>query len=220
MIVQQLQWHFHIHFSKMNKFFFTLHKSVIIHITFDLHMIQYFIYPLLLSLLSNIISVFISWYFLFRDPKFVSANEQIEAKQNQVKELEAGDDVENVKIKRKIKRLREEVVALQKEVSGKSLKSNLITALSSLLLSRIWKSYFENTVCARIPFTPFGIFTRISHRGIENDDMRDANFNFVFWLGSIAFRDILNKLFGFEVARMDFASMLNNPALMNKANFN
>lgn len=177
-------------------------------------MIRDFVYPLLLSLLSNAISIFINWFFLFRDPKFVAANEQIESKQNQIKELEASDDAENIKTKRKVKRMRDEITALQKEISGKSLKSNLISTLSSVILSRIGKSYFENTVCARIPFTPFGVITRISHRGIENEDLRDANFNFVFWLGSLSFRDIMNKLLGFEIARVDFTSMLNNQAMM------
>ena len=170
-------------------------------------MLQYLFLSLGASLAASIINVFLNWLLMYRDPKFVSQSEQIEKDQKLIEDLQSKDDEDKATAK-KIKRLNKEIEEFQKEVSVKSAKSNLISGIVLFMFNRLVKGYFENIICAKIPFTPFGIVTRISHSGIENENMRDGNFQFIYWLGTTLFRDMLNKLFGFQLVRMDFQSMM------------
>ncbi|KAH0789894.1 calcium load-activated calcium channel-like [Histomonas meleagridis] len=172
-------------------------------------MLQYLFLSVGASLVASIINVTINWFLMYRDSKFVSQSEQIEKNKKIIEELQSKDEEDKASAK-KIKRLNKEIEEFQKDISMKSAKSNLISGIVLFMFNRLVKGYFENIVCAKIPFTPFGIISRISHSGIENDNLKDGNFQFIYWLGTTVFRDMLNKLFGFQLVKMDFQSMMDS----------
>ena len=166
-------------------------------------MILHFLGAFFASLLAALLNALISWLLLFRSESFREQIANLEKKRKQLEELrEKNDDEKDRTTAKRIKRLEDDIGVITKEVTGKNLRFNVVSGLFLFVMNRVFRSAFEGIIVARIPFEPFGFVTRITHAGIENEDMRDASFQFVYWLGSLLFRDVLNKLFGFEVPQL------------------
>jgi hypothetical protein len=54
---------------------------------------------------------------------------------------------------------------------------------------------------AKLPFRPFGIVMKMSHRGLQGDDPTDCSMAFLYFLCSISIRTNLQKFLGFAPPR-------------------
>lgn len=63
-------------------------------------------------------------------------------------------------------------------------------------------SHFYGTVCARLPFEPFGFVGSMTHRGLEGDDMQEVSLVFIYLLAQMILRGTVSKVLGTEGPRM------------------
>lgn len=159
-----------------------------------------------MSLFSAICGTFINWLFVLRTSSFQNNKVALEKCQKQLDELNTKDDDDKTIAKRK-KRLMNDVKVYTQNISSISMKGNLVSAIFFIIFNRLAKSTFNGLVCIRIPFHPWGLVAGISHAGIENEDLQDGGYNFIYWLGTMFFRDVITKIFGIEMPKIDFQTL-------------
>lgn len=159
-----------------------------------------------MSLFSAICGIFINWVFVLRTSAFQNNKVALEKCQKQLDELNSKDDDDKTIGKRK-KRLLNDIKVYSQNISSISMKGNLFSAIFFFIFSRLARSTFDGLVCVRIPFQPWGLISGIAHAGIENEDLRDGGYNFVYWLGTMFFRDVISKFIGVEMPKIDFQTL-------------
>ena len=68
-------------------------------------------------------------------------------------------------------------------------------------------SWFSGTVAARLPFTPWGFASGMTHYGIENPDMTLCSVTFIFVLTNMSLGTYLKKFIGLEGPRVSQPNM-------------
>ena len=144
------------------------------------------------------LQVFLSWLFIYRRPVVKQLSKELEKSKSELEELQRNDEVKDEKKRAKrIKALQAQVQRLTGEYSRKTVFVSMLILGSSLIMNRSCASLFEGKVCAYLPFTPFPILTRFTHRGLESSDMTEAGFTFIYWATFSLFREILSNIFNF-----------------------
>lgn len=161
-----------------------------------------------MSFFSAICGTFINWFFVLRTTEFKNNKVLLEKKQEQLEELKSKDDDDDKTRKRK-KKLMNDIKEYSQIISKISMRGNLVSAIFFIVFSRLARTTFNGLVCLRIPFLPWGLISGISHSGIENEDLRDGGYNFVYWLGTMFFRDVISKIMGIEMPKIDFQTLTN-----------
>ena len=80
-----------------------------------------------------------------------------------------------------------------------NMSSMVITGVSLYVVSWYWAN---NVVVGKLPFTPFGMASNISHKGLTGDDTQEYSLMFVYMLAQMALRGMVGKLTGNEMLRM------------------
>jgi hypothetical protein len=177
-----------------------------------MEMITAFFLSLGSAILASVINVILSWLLLFRSATFRAQTTTLDKKKRQAEELrEQADDGDDKTKAKKIKRLDDDIAMITKELSMKNMRFTIISGLFLFVFNRIIRSAFQGMVVARVPYEPIGFLARITHGGIETEDLRDGNFQFVYWLGSLLFRDVLTKWFGFQMPQLNLAQAFKVP---------
>ena len=81
-------------------------------------------------------------------------------------------------------------------------RAMLLVGLFMIVGMGMLNSWFSGIVAARLPFTPWGIFTGLTHYGIENPDMTLCSVTFIFVLCQMTIGTYLKKLVGLEGPRV------------------
>ena len=72
-------------------------------------------------------------------------------------------------------------------------------------------SRFDSVIVAKLPFQPFSLLANITHRGLPGDDMTDCGMMFIFILGSIVFRQNIQRIFGWKTDSSNAPSLFDIP---------
>eukprot|EP00607_Mallomonas_marina_P001512 CAMPEP_0182427844 /NCGR_PEP_ID=MMETSP1167-20130531/20210_1 /TAXON_ID=2988 /ORGANISM="Mallomonas Sp, Strain CCMP3275" /LENGTH=143 /DNA_ID=CAMNT_0024610383 /DNA_START=164 /DNA_END=595 /DNA_ORIENTATION=- len=99
------------------------------------------------------------------------------------------EEKKRLKVKRE---LRIDTAKLQAYRMG----SVVILAVVMLVVYQALRTYYDGVIIAKLPFTPFNPVTRLTHAGIQSDDLTDCGMTFIYTLCSMAFRPNIQKLFG------------------------
>ena len=157
------------------------------------------------SFFASVLNVGLSWFFIFRHKSFDEQMTNLDKKKAELKELKLiiEEDIENEKkYQKKLKRLESDVNTMSTALSTKTIKYNLFLNVLIFIINKLIKSAFDGIVVSRIPFQPWNLITKITHAGLETDDLCDGNFQFVYWLGTLFFKDAMNRYFGFIMPQM------------------
>jgi hypothetical protein len=172
-----------------------------------------FILALLTAFSASGLNVFLSWLLLFRSAEFRRQANELEKKRKTIGDLKGKDDGStDPATTKKIKRLEESCTALTKDLGAKNMRYTLVSGALLFVLNRLIRAQFDGIVVARIPFEPFSILQKVTHSGLETQDGRDGNFQFVYWLGTLLFRDALMRWFGFQIPQISLSDRMTSMA--------
>ena len=160
---------------------------------------------LLSSIGASVLNVFLSWFFIFRHKSFDDMNKSLEKKKSDLAELKKtveNDEKNEKRLQKRFKKLEQEVNSLQSALTQKTVYSSLFLNIFLFQFNRLIKATFDGKIIAKIPFEPFSLVTKITHSGLDSDDMTDGNFQVVYWLGTTLFKDVLMRWFGFIMPSM------------------
>ena len=100
-------------------------------------------------------------------------------------------------LKRKTQ-LQDRLKLLNTELTVKKFKSTVIVGIMMIVTIVTLNKRFSGLIVAKLPFEPWGLIQKLSHRNIEGEDYTDCSFIFIYALSGIIFRNNIQKLFGFE----------------------
>lgn len=157
-------------------------------------------------LLVSAFNVLLSYLLIFRTPTYQSLNESLIKNRKKLEEIEEKEE-DNEKTAKKKKRVQETIDSATKRIQILSMRYYFISYGLLFIMNRMIRSQFNGKIMARIPFEPFGLIASITHNGIENEDKQDANFQFIYWLGTTLFKEVLNRWFGFQMPQLNMGTM-------------
>jgi hypothetical protein len=161
---------------------------------------------------ASALNVFLSWLLLFRSATVRVQLGSLEKRQKTLEDLKGkGDDESDKSHAKKMKKVEEDISVITRDLNGKNIRYNIVSGVLLFLLNRVMRSGFEGVVVARLPFEPFALVKRAIHFGLETEDLGNGNFQVVYWLGTLFFRDIFNRFFGFQLPHLNFGQPFKFP---------
>ena len=166
-----------------------------------------------ISFCTAIVCEAISWLLIYRTNSYKSLRSSIDkaAKKLETMKTEtpnsSSSSVAKVKISnkksktKKIDRVETSLKESSRDLSLFKFKSGAVVALVLFVVFGLLNSLFEGKVVAKLPFKPFGIVMKMSHRGLHGDDVTDCSMPFLYFLCSISIRTNLQKFLGFAPPR-------------------
>ena len=113
---------------------------------------------------------------------------------------------------KKLIKLEKEYEIASRDMMVLTSRVGMIGAIVNIACFFWIKGRYESEVLTRLPFTPYHFITKISHRNIPGDDMRECGVIFIYALCSASFRPVLQRLLGHippKSATPDTALMVN-----------
>ncbi|RXH83780.1 hypothetical protein DVH24_006033 [Malus domestica] len=99
---------------------------------------------------------------------------------------------------KKIDRVESSLKESNRDLSLFKFKSDTVIAL---VVFGLLNSLFEGKAVAKLPFKPFRLVMKISHRGLQGEDATDCSLVFLYFLCSISIWTNLQKLLCFSLPR-------------------
>ena len=90
----------------------------------------------------------------------------------------------------------------QSAMMVKKTRGMMLVGVFMLVGMGTLNSWFSGVVAARLPFTPWGMFTTMTHYGIENPDMTLCSVTFIFVLTNMSLGAYLKKFIALEGPRV------------------
>ncbi|XP_018809718.1 calcium load-activated calcium channel-like [Juglans regia] len=166
-----------------------------------------------ISLCTAVVCEAISWLLIYRTNSYKSLRSSIDKAS---KKLETMKTESSAKIAKKSKTKKMDRVETSLKESSRDLslfkfKSGAVVALVLFVVFGLLNSLFEGKVVAKLPFAPFRIVMKMSHRGLHGDDATDCSMAFLYFLCSISIRTNLQKFLGFSPPRGASAGLFPMP---------
>ena len=89
-----------------------------------------------------------------------------------------------------------------RRLAGCKGRLNLGFLLVTVFIMWYSGSAFENVVVGVLPFEPIGMFSSMTHRGLNSSNMREVGAFFILSMITSGFRGVIGKIVGKEPPRM------------------
>ncbi|KAH7512363.1 hypothetical protein FEM48_Zijuj12G0082800 [Ziziphus jujuba var. spinosa] len=165
-----------------------------------------------ISICTAIVCEAISWLLIYRTNSYKSLRSSIDkaAKKLETMKTDTAKITKKSKTK-KIDRVETSLKESSRDLSLFKFKSGAVVALVLFVVFGLLNSLFEGKVVAKLPFKPFGLLMKMSHRGLQGDDSTDCSMAFLYFLCSISIRTNLQKFLGFSPPRGASAGLFPMP---------
>ncbi|XP_074379814.1 uncharacterized protein LOC141720991 [Apium graveolens] len=158
-----------------------------------------------ISILTAIICETISYLLIYRTNSYKSLKSTIDKASKKLETLKTDPFAPKLSLKKsktkKIDRFETNLKESNRDLSMFKFKSGAVVALILFVVFRFLSNLFEGKAVAKLPFVPFKIVQKMSHRGLEGDDYTDCAMAFLYFLCSISIRTNLQKFLGFSPPR-------------------
>ncbi|CAL0322776.1 unnamed protein product [Lupinus luteus] len=156
-----------------------------------------------ISFCTAIICEAISWVLIYRTNSYNNLRSSIDKASKKLETMKT--DSNKIYIKKsktkKIDRVETSLKESSRDLSLFKFKSGGVVAMVLFVVFGLLNSLFEGKVVAKLPFTPFGLVMKMSHRGLQGTDPTDCSMAFLYFLCSISIRTNLQKFLGFAPPR-------------------
>lgn len=156
-----------------------------------------------ISLCTAIVCEAISWLLIYRTTSYKNLRSSIDKAAKKLETMKV--DTNKISLKKsktkKIDRVETSLKESSRDLSLFKFKSSGVVALVLFAVFGLLNSLFEGRVVAKLPFHPFGLVMKMSHRGLQGNDATDCSMAFLYFLCSISIRSNLQKFLGFAPPR-------------------
>ena len=142
------------------------------------------------ALICCLISEFVTRYFVTTNNQYISYQDSIQKIEEKMAKLSGYEN------KRKREKLEKEKSECQQKIAFIKFKPMLINAVILIFSSIFVNFLFTPVKVATLPFEPFKLFVRVTHRNLPGDNMRDCSIFFFYVLVRMTLRPIIAKLMG------------------------
>lgn len=156
-----------------------------------------------ISFCTAIVCEAISWVLIYRTNSYKNLRSSIDKASKKLETMKTDNNKINIKKSKtkKIDRVETSLKESSRDLSLFKFKSGGVVALVLFVVFGLLNSLFEGKVVAKLPFKPFGLVMKMSHRGLQGNDPTDCSMAFLYFLCSISIRTNLQKFLGFAPPR-------------------
>ena len=154
---------------------------------------------ILLSLSITVLAEAINYFLVYSKSDYKNLISNVKAIAKKLEKMdETTTSASNKNSLKRKTQLQDRLKMLNTELTMKKFKSTFIVGIMMLVTIVTLNKKFSGMIVAKLPFEPWSLITKLSHRNIEGDDLTDCSFIFIYALSGIVFRNNIQKLFGFE----------------------
>ncbi|KAL1314435.1 hypothetical protein HN51_041239 [Arachis hypogaea] len=166
-----------------------------------------------ISFCTAIVCEAISWVLIYRTNSYKNLRSSIDKASKKLETMKTESNKINIKKSKtkKIDRVETSLKESSRDLSLFKFKSGGVVALVLFVVFGLLNSLFEGKVVAKLPFKPFGLVMKMSHRGLQGSDPTDCSMAFLYFLCSISIRTNLQKFLGFAPPRGASGSLFPMP---------
>eukprot|EP01129_Flabellula_baltica_P006393 TRINITY_DN2386_c0_g1_i1.p1 TRINITY_DN2386_c0_g1~~TRINITY_DN2386_c0_g1_i1.p1 ORF type:complete len:178 (-),score=38.62 TRINITY_DN2386_c0_g1_i1:38-571(-) len=163
-------------------------------------MLSDFVIIFLTALFSSFSTEILSYIFFFNSDEYDSLVDTSKRMKFTVQKIEEKmmtvSAAERDRLEKKLEAAKEDLSTHDRSLNWIKMKSNFILSFFSIVIISILSSSFDGTAIGKLPFTPWGIVTAMSHRNLPGTDMTDLSYIFFYVLCMANIRGNLQKLLG------------------------
>ncbi|XP_047319144.1 calcium load-activated calcium channel-like [Impatiens glandulifera] len=159
-----------------------------------------------ISICTAVICEAISWLLIYRTNSYKSLKSSIDKASKKLETMKT-DSTPSSKLNlkksktKKIDRVESTIKESSRDLSLFKFKSGAVVALVLFVVFGLLNSLLEGKTVAKLPFIPIRLVQKMSHRGLQGEDMTDCSMPFLYFLCSISIRTNLQKFLGFSPPR-------------------
>ncbi|OAO16497.1 transmembrane and coiled-coil domains protein 1-like protein [Blastocystis sp. ATCC 50177/Nand II] len=152
----------------------------------------------LLSLVVNFAAEFVARIFIYNTSDYKSMSRQLKKVSEELdkKKDQIVSASEEKKQKKAIQKLKDEERTLKQEISGKSMKTNIIISMLMMLIMGVFRSFYDGVVVAKLPFEPLPMLRGFFHSGIRGTNYYDCSMMGIYILCNMTIRQTLKMIMG------------------------
>ncbi|KAF7849917.1 hypothetical protein BT93_L0135 [Corymbia citriodora subsp. variegata] len=162
-----------------------------------------------ISVCTALVCEAISWVLIYRTASYKTLRSSIDKASKKLESMKATTGsssaaaaaVKKPSKSKKMDRVESSLKESSRDLSLFKFKSGAVVALVLVVVFALLNSLFEGKPVAKLPFTPFGLVMKMSHRGLPGTDATDCSMAFLYFLCSISIRTNLQKFLGFSPPR-------------------
>ncbi|KAJ5066604.1 pnas-related [Anaeramoeba ignava] len=171
------------------------------------------LWVIFVAMIGTILTEVINYILIYRHDSYKALKEKIETRSEKLlKEKNVRIHAGNEKSQNKtINILTEDLKDLNMQLTQKKMVSTVATGVAAFFLFGTLRKSLNGVVVGKIPFEPFSLVTKISHRGLPGTDYTECSFAFILALAMMVLREITRRLTGFEPKKNEAPSILAPP---------
>ncbi|KAF5737362.1 transmembrane and coiled-coil domain-containing protein 1 [Tripterygium wilfordii] len=156
-----------------------------------------------ISICTAVVCEAISWILIYRTNSYKSLKSSIDKASKKLETMKTDPNkiITKKSKTKKIDRVETSLKDASRDLSLFKFKSGAVVAVVLFIVFGLLNSLFEGKTVAKLPFKPFGIVMKMSHRGLPGDDATDCSMAFLYLLCSVSIRTNLQKFLGFSPPR-------------------
>ncbi|KAJ3672849.1 hypothetical protein LUZ60_006223 [Juncus effusus] len=155
---------------------------------------------LTISFFTAVLCEAISWILIYRTSSYKSLRQSIDRASKKLDSLKSPSN-KSAPNSKKLDRVESSLKESTRDLQMAKFKSGGVVAGVLIVVFGLLNSMFEGRVIAKLPFEPFPLVRKMSHRGIHGSDWTDCSMVFLYFLCSISIRTNLQKFLGFAPPR-------------------
>ena len=155
------------------------------------------------SLLATIAAEALNYFLVYRKSDYQNLVSNVKSLAKKISKMD--DAALNTSNKNNAKRkaqLEERLKFANTELTMKKFKATILVGILMIVTLTTMNKNFYGIVAAKLPFEPFSLMRKLSHRGMEGEDYTDCSSLFLYVMSGIVFRTNIQKLFGFETPQV------------------
>ncbi|PVU95902.1 hypothetical protein BB559_002563 [Furculomyces boomerangus] len=162
-----------------------------------------FIKAYLFCLVLCISSEVVNYYLFYRTEAFKNHKKTIILNKEKLKKEESDTSGNVAKKKKKIDALKAQLNLATSQGATYMIRSSIVSVLLQFVYMYIVGTVYDKTPVGKFPFTPFGLFQSLTHRGLDGDDYTQISCVFVFVMASVSTKAIIDMIFDFGLPKAD-----------------
>jgi hypothetical protein len=160
-------------------------------------------YALALGIVVAALNELITWVLVYRTAQYKRLKSELNKTAQKLEALKAisASDPSKAKKAKKEQRLEENVKTTSRDLNAVRVKCNVIMGVFTLVMWHYVSTTFDGIVMAKLPFTPLGFFTKMTHAGVGGNDFTEAGGTFIYILSMVTCRQVFMQLLGQQPSR-------------------
>ena len=155
------------------------------------------------SLLATIAAESLNYFLVYRKSDYQNLVSNVKSLAKKIDKIQdASLNTSNKNNAKRKAQLEERLKFANTELTMKKFKATVLVGILMIVTLTTMNKNFYGIVVAKLPFVPFSLISKLSHRGLEGEDYTDCSSLFIYILSGIVFRTNIQKIFGFETPQV------------------